>query len=154
LGLCVEKFSVASFGCIFLGVFTESIGLIRRLARRALAADPALLRLQVLPMAVLYAIQLMLGYFCMLVAMTYQVELFVCVVVGLALGHALFNFKPLVVAPQDSNAAADASMKNPIQDSVDPCCEYLHMDDDSEHSIGLSGGAVASGANKGLIRKN
>ena len=31
------------------------------------------------------------GYLAMLVAMTYSVELFICMVIGLVLGHAIFN---------------------------------------------------------------
>ena len=40
----------------------------------------------------------------MLVAMTYSLELFVCVVLGLIIGHAIFN------------------MKQPVGESIDPCC--------------------------------
>ena len=46
----------------------------------------------------------MLGYFAMLVAMTYSVELFLCVCFGLVAGHGLFN------------------MDGPVSESVDPCC--------------------------------
>ena len=44
------------------------------------------------------------GYLAMLVAMTYSVELFLCMVAGLVAGHAIFN----------SEAA--------VGESVDPCC--------------------------------
>ena len=40
----------------------------------------------------------------MLVAMTYSVELFLCVVAGLAVGHSVLN------------------MTTPVGESVDPCC--------------------------------
>lgn len=40
----------------------------------------------------------------MLVAMTYSIELFLCVVFGLCLGHAVFN------------------AKSAVGESIDPCC--------------------------------
>ena len=39
----------------------------------------------------MYGVNVTSGYFAMLVAMTYSVELFSCMIVGLVLGHALFN---------------------------------------------------------------
>lgn len=67
-------------------------------------------------LVVVYGLQVMLGYLLMLVAMTYQVELFLAVVVGLTAGHAIFN------------------AKGPVLDSSDACCMGLdawtpHEDD-------------------------
>ena len=59
----------------------------------------------------LFGINLALGYMAMLVAMTYSVELFSCVVVGLIIGHAIFN------------------MKQPVGESIDPCCAPSQNDD-------------------------
>lgn len=50
------------------------------------------------------AVQAVLGYFLMLIAMTYQVELFLAVVLGLGVGHTLFN------------------VQEPVSESVDACC--------------------------------
>merc|ERR1719295_1428589 len=52
----------------------------------------------------LFALNIASGYLAMLVAMTYSVELFICMVVGLVIGHGIFN--------------TDAS----VGESVDPCC--------------------------------
>ena len=52
----------------------------------------------------LFGLNLVLGYLAMLVAMTYSIELFICVVVGLMFGHFYFN------------------TKTPVGESVDPCC--------------------------------
>merc|ERR1719500_411390 len=52
----------------------------------------------------LFALNIGSGYLAMLVAMTYSVELFICMVVGLVVGHAIFN----------TEAA--------VGESVDPCC--------------------------------
>lgn len=51
------------------------------------------------------ALQVCLGYFLMLIAMTYEAELFIMVVLGLAVGHWLFNI--LLVTKEEI---------------VDPCC--------------------------------
>merc|ERR1719483_310147 len=52
----------------------------------------------------LFALNIASGYLAMLVAMTYSMELFICMVVGLVLGHAIFNTEA------------------PVGESVDPCC--------------------------------
>jgi copper chaperone CopZ len=57
-----------------------------------------------LGMASLYAVQVAMGYFLMLIAMTYQAELFCCVILGLSAGHALF------------------SLQEPPSANTDPCC--------------------------------
>ena len=51
-----------------------------------------------------FAFSLVLGYLAMLVAMTYSVELFLCVVAGLVVGHGVFN------------------LGTPVGETVDPCC--------------------------------
>lgn len=51
------------------------------------------------------ALQVCLGYFLMLIAMTYEAELFIMVVLGLSVGHWLFNI--LLVTKEEI---------------VDPCC--------------------------------
>ena len=52
----------------------------------------------------LFGLNLIGGYLAMLVAMTYSIELFTCVVLGLCLGHLVFN------------------TKSAVGESIDPCC--------------------------------
>ena len=52
----------------------------------------------------LFGLNLVSGYLAMLVAMTYSIELFACVVFGLCLGHFVFNTRSVV------------------GESIDPCC--------------------------------
>merc|ERR550532_3783490 len=52
----------------------------------------------------LFGVNIASGYFAMLVAMTYSVELFICMILGLVIGHGIFN----------TGAA--------VGESVDPCC--------------------------------
>lgn len=55
--------------------------------------------------AALYGAQLLLGYWLMLIAMTYQGELFACVILGLLLGYAALN-RPAQGAPVSGSAEA------------------------------------------------
>merc|ERR1711970_1287058 len=66
----------------------------------------------------LFALNIASGYLAMLVAMTYSVELFICMVVGLVVGHAIFNTRAAV------------------GESVDPCCASQaipHPNDVKQH---------------------
>ena len=59
-------------------------------------------------MVTFFGLNLILGYLAMLVAMTYSIELFCCVVIGLCLGHFVFN------------------TKSAVGESIDPCCASQH----------------------------
>mmetsp|Transcript_9128 Transcript_9128/g.22992 ORF Transcript_9128/g.22992 Transcript_9128/m.22992 type:complete len:638 (-) Transcript_9128:271-2184(-) len=106
------KFALACVGTIAMGMCVEGLVSGRRYLksrwepRHPVAKNAAMLAL--------YGAQVTLGYFVMLVAMTYQVELFVCVVLGLMAGHGVFN------------------MRGPVAESADACCQgqdpELHKD--------------------------
>jgi hypothetical protein len=66
----------------------------------------------------LYFIQVTLGYVAMLVAMTYQVELFLAVVIGLTAGHGIFNLRARVA------------------ESADACCQGLDPGDEGDAMLG------------------
>ena len=51
-----------------------------------------------------FGLNLVLGYLAMLVAMTYSLELFICVVIGIMFGHFFFN------------------TKTAVGETIDPCC--------------------------------
>ena len=76
------------------------------------------------------ASQVVVGYALMLAAMSYSVEIFACVVGGLALGHAVFNL--------DLPPAAN----------TDPCCAFK---DDENAPDAPDGGYVALGAGGGEV---
>ena len=119
------KFWLAILGTVALGVAGEALTWFRRnrmssaaaLARpgqlgqlvRWLRRGPARWRAA---MATLFVVQATLGYFLMLVAMTYQGELFIAVILGLGLGHAAFN----VGAPVRESTGAC----NPMHTSTQP----------------------------------
>lgn len=128
----------------FLGIWTEWLSLLRRQVR--VQCRPYAAGVQTAVMCVLYAVQLMFGYFCMLVAMTYQVELFVCVVLGLGTGHAAFNFKAAEVLPGGKLSEAEKILRAAadLDEVVDPCCQYLSLEEDSDHNsrpVGAAGNA-------------
>ena len=56
----------------------------------------------------------------MLVVMTYSGPLFLCIVLGLAGGHALFNAKALLKA-DDENGTGDGS--GLVPEGITPCCQ-------------------------------
>jgi len=98
------KFIIGCVGVVILGIAIEALLCLRR----SLQSRKLLLRIsspirRVL-IILLFGVNVASGYFAMLVAMTYSVELFMCMVAGLLLGHAIFN----------SEAA--------VGESVDPCC--------------------------------
>jgi hypothetical protein len=99
------KFSAACIGVFVLGVAIEALIWLRRkiVSRKRLMLNmPTPIRKLIV--ISLFGTNLVLGYLAMLVAMTYSVELFICVVVGLILGHALFN------------------SHTPVGETIDPCC--------------------------------
>ena len=80
------KFAVASFGSIFIGIALESV----LWKRRSVYALPAGARRLILS-TMMYGLQLSMGYFIMLVIMTYSGPLFICTVGGMMIGHVIFN---------------------------------------------------------------
>ena len=99
------KFAIGCVGVMILGFSIEALIALRRnlLRKKRLFVNVGGGARKALAL-MLFATNLVLGYLAMLVAMTYSVELFFCVVLGLVLGHAVFN--------------ADSA----VADNIDPCC--------------------------------
>ncbi|KAG5185560.1 hypothetical protein JKP88DRAFT_180210 [Tribonema minus] len=105
------KFGIACVGSFLMGIAAAALTSVRLLLNRQFVPQqkghkPGLWALAgyALQLVVL-AVQLTLGYWCMLVAMTYQAELFIMIVLGLAFGQ-LFN---VVYEGGKGGAAADES---------------------------------------------
>jgi hypothetical protein len=94
----------ACFGTIALGIFLEYI----IISRRVLVFKNEKPIKEILHSALLYGVQLTLGYFLMLVVMSYSVPLFMSVVIGLVLGHVIFNYGKI----------------NTVVGGSTPCCQY------------------------------
>ena len=63
-----------------------------------------------------YGCQLALGYFLMLAAMTYAVELFISAITGVAIGHALFRTDRAAAPP--CCAPERAGVEAPLEASL------------------------------------
>eukprot|EP00092_Neocalanus_flemingeri_P002133 GFUD01002273.1.p1 GENE.GFUD01002273.1~~GFUD01002273.1.p1 ORF type:complete len:546 (-),score=175.52 GFUD01002273.1:534-2171(-) len=112
------KFGLGCVGVILLGVAVEGMLCLRRQlqGRRILLRISGVTRR--VSIVLLFGLNIASGYLAMLVAMTYSVELFICMVIGLVVGHAIFN----------TEAA--------VGESVDPCCAsqaIAHTNDAKQH---------------------
>ncbi len=99
------KFAAGCVGVMLLGFVIEAlIALRRNLIRKKFT----MLNIRAVPRKALalflFSLNLTLGYLAMLVAMTYSIELFFFVILGLLIGHGVFNL----------NIA--------VGESIDPCC--------------------------------
>ena len=105
------KFATACVGVMVLGFAIEGLIALRRLITRKKRAfinisTPARKGLTLF----CFGLNLFLGYLAMLVAMTYSVELFLFVVLGLIVGHAVFN------------------LNTAVGETIDPCCAASQND--------------------------
>lgn len=101
-------FAGACIGVFLLGLVIESLVMARRLI---FAKMEKTLQRDVL-MVLLHGVNVVLSYFVMLVAMTYNVELFCMAVSGLTVGFMLFN------------------LAEPPRHKTDPCCSLGHEKED------------------------
>jgi len=115
------KFVFGCVGVILLGIAIEGL----LCCRREVQSRKILIGIRGVPrrafIVFLFTLNIGSGYLAMLVAMTYSVELFICMVVGLVVGHAIFN----------TEAA--------VGESVDPCCAsqaIIHANDAKQQEAG------------------
>jgi len=98
------SFAAGVIGIFLLGMLTEFLTWCRR---NKISANPSLRQRPAAfkaAMGAAFTTQVTLGYFLMLAAMTYQGEIFIAVIAGLAAGHIVFNIEA------------------PVGESVDACC--------------------------------
>lgn len=84
-----RKFHYALVVTMMVAIATESLSVLRHYVMVSLP-KASIARGMVLTLV--YALQSLMGYIIMFVAMTYSMELFLAVGVGLAVGHALFRY--------------------------------------------------------------
>ena len=115
------KLAIASIGTLCSGAALEKVIQQRRKVVTLLGAGYKRLGAS----ALFYGVQLTLGYFLMLVVMTYSGPLFMCVILGLVGGHVLFNAKDALVNKMDKQSAStdkgDSSTSEEISKGC--CCE-------------------------------
>ena len=93
------RFAAAVIGTIVFGALLEFVIYQRRRAMVGASAGYSRLAAS----AVFYGGQLTLGYLLMLVVMTYSGPLFASVVLGIVLGHVLFNARDAILVDNISN---------------------------------------------------
>eukprot|EP00096_Caligus_rogercresseyi_P009505 TRINITY_DN3239_c0_g2_i1.p1 TRINITY_DN3239_c0_g2~~TRINITY_DN3239_c0_g2_i1.p1 ORF type:complete len:615 (-),score=139.56 TRINITY_DN3239_c0_g2_i1:296-2140(-) len=102
------KFCFGCIGVFLLGFTIEALISLRRKVssgcRRIISLTGSNRKVKKAALICTFGLNLALGYLAMLVAMTYSVELFCCVLFGLIMGHAVFN------------------VDFGVSESVDPCC--------------------------------
>jgi copper chaperone CopZ len=96
---------------LLLGFVVEALTCFRRrlVGKFGIRRGPSLPRTWAAISIGMYALQTALAYVLMLIAMTYQSELFIAVIAGLALGHSCFN------------------LRAPVPESADPCCQSMNQ---------------------------
>jgi copper chaperone CopZ len=99
-----SAFAIAFIGIVLMGILTEALTAFRRTTIPRSTFLNQRPRTRKVAMGLLYSVQVVLGYLLMLIAMTYQVELFIAVILGLGLGHTVLNTSA------------------PVPETSDPCC--------------------------------
>eukprot|EP00122_Pirum_gemmata_P004025 Pgem_evm1s3648 len=120
-----------AFGCIgvfFLAVLHEVLSYVRRRINRSQQRRKHRLSfLAIIINSSLFVLCIGIGYFLMLVAMTYNAGLFLCVLGGLLVGNIGFSWL------QEYQNAKDGKFDHSMAKMADPCCDG-GPDFDLEHS--------------------
>lgn len=122
--------AIACISTALIGVLLEAVVWIRRkyLSPKKLICkvDGSSFRIMI-PSALCYAIQLLFGYFLMLIVMTYSGPLVISVIIGLVLGNFVFLSHDVVTIKQEALGNSETlSASYSIEDNcrgLTPCCE-------------------------------
>lgn len=118
------KFVAAMSGVLLLGVFAEWLPRYKRKMYGKM--KPGAIRLVVI--SALHMTQLSIGYACMLAAMTYSLELFLCLVAGLTIGFTLFTAKNEVPALNaDPCCVPEHTLTDPLMSDASPMSELVEQ---------------------------
>lgn len=122
------KFFFGCIGVLLLGMMIEATIKLRRFV----STWPKLRRTWMKDAAVtsLFGTNVALGYLAMLAAMTFNIEIFISTVVGLAVGHLVF-----------------ANSKQPVRETADPCCVTSENLPDVSTNLRNSTGACCCNVN-------
>jgi hypothetical protein len=97
------------FGVMFLAVLTEGISKLRFIAQLNLSSSS---RRRLWIITFLHGLQAFVGYLLMLATMTFSVELFFCILIGLGSGYAIFYDE------EDTHV------------TTNPCCNFIQNEAD------------------------
>lgn len=134
------KFVAACFGTVLLGLLVEFILFQRRKVMKKLSMSPSISRgTRLAVSALIYGLQLTVGYIVMLIVMIYSAPLFVSVIAGLVLGHVLFNAKEAVFSSAAAVSGKDTASEEGTEgekegsqprsedenvEGITPCCQH------------------------------
>lgn len=114
------KYRAAAFAVFVMGVCNEIFMLLRKRAADYFSDKQSTVSQKVVARSVigsLYGAQMTNAYFMMLVVMVYETTMFACLVVGLAVGHAV------VPMFDQTKSSSDSSGKEKLlADGTSPCC--------------------------------
>lgn len=116
------KFAFGCIGVFLLGMMIEGTIRLRRFASASVRFPQPWIK--EFAVTSLFGLNVALGYLAMLAAMTFNVEIFISTVMGLAIGHLAF-----------------ANSKTPVRESADPCCVTAETEPQAQTSLRNSTGA-------------
>eukprot|EP01080_Neovahlkampfia_damariscottae_P004861 gene4861-8455_t len=108
------KYAMVMVACFVMGLSNEGLSLLRRRCSIWFNGKSELLKS--VP-ALIYAVQMMIAYSMMLLIMTYEIGVFMCLILGLAFGNFLFSLKFLQPKP-----SKDEKSKAILPGGTTPCC--------------------------------
>jgi hypothetical protein len=131
------KFGIACFGSILFGVSLECV----LYNRRTVYALPAGNRRLVLS-ALVYGLQLTMGYFIMLLVMTYSGPIFLSCVSGMIIGHVLFNAQDSIIKRYNERRKTNKERMSPRP--TNELSSYQNGDDEMIENRGTCCGLGAT----------
>jgi len=151
------KFGVACFGSILFGIVLELV----LYKRRTVYALPAGYRRLILS-ALVYGVQLTMGYFIMLLVMTYSGPLFLSCVSGMVIGHVFFNAQDALikkyiggfVTEEKSNEVTSRNSSELISYQNGDATSYKNGLSETDDEVIESGGACCGLGAKSSSSKN
>jgi hypothetical protein len=152
------KFGVACFGSILFGIALEWV----LYKRRTVYALPAGYRRLILS-ALVYGIQLTMGYFIMLLVMTYSGPLFLSCISGMVIGHVIFNaqdalikkyYEGFVTEEKKNEAASRNSSELISYQNGDALTSYQNGHSETDDEMIENGGACCGLGAKSSSSKN
>ena len=87
------KFLLGCGSAFLIALSVEGLSLLRRRLRKMWRGG---IMKSTLPVTVVYGMQALVAYVLMCLAMSYSLELMICLTLGLCVGHALFNLHSVV----------------------------------------------------------
>ncbi len=122
--------AAACIGTILFGIVTEYVIRQRRkiLSKKTLTGGK-----KMATSALMYGLQLTLGYLLMLVVMTYSGPLVMSVIIGIVMGHVIWNWGDVMGEAEKKKSKNDrGGSSNLVLEGSTPCCQNI-IEEESDH---------------------